>query len=121
MHLASPKGSVGWMLTAAVDRDGFWYDEVVTCDEPPENDDEDFVDNDDQGSLGAVGLRPYGDDLVYSNGHILSTPGVFGAAGGPAIGLYPNPHCRSCDQDARSSATRAQRLRRAGATGVPCR
>ncbi|GAB3142856.1 hypothetical protein GCM10027290_18200 [Micromonospora sonneratiae] len=98
VHLVSPQGSVGWTLTAALDRDGFWHSEIVTFDEPPENDVEDSVDNDDQGSMGVVVLRPYDDSLTYSNGHVLSTPGIFGTAGGPAIGLYPNPHCRSCDR-----------------------
>jgi hypothetical protein len=98
VHLVSPKGSIGWTLTAAVDQDGLWYNEVVAFDEPPENGYEDFIDNDDHDSIGTVVLRPYDDDLVYSNGHILSTPSVFGTAGGPAIGLYPNPHCRSCDR-----------------------
>jgi hypothetical protein len=98
VHLAGPKGSVGWVLTAAVDRDGRWYDERVTYDQPIESEDEDVVDNDDPGSIAAVVLRPYDDDLVYINGHVLSTPNVFGVAGGPAIGLYPNPHCRSCDR-----------------------
>jgi hypothetical protein len=43
-------------------------------------------------------LRPYGPDLVYSNGHIISTPGVAGTAGGPPIGLYANPACPSCEK-----------------------
>ncbi|MFC7550999.1 hypothetical protein [Plantactinospora sp. GCM10030261] len=96
VHLASPKGSVGWTLTAAVDRDGLWHDETVTFDEPPSNDDAE-VDNSDPRNIGAATLRPYDGDLVYSNGHILSMPSVFGTAGGPPIGLYPNPHCRCCD------------------------
>lgn len=91
---------MGWTLTAAVDRDGLWDNESVTFDEPPdehdEDDEEDFVDNDGGGMTGAAVLLPYDDDLVYASGHILLTPGVFGTAGGPAIGLYPNPHCRSC-------------------------
>jgi len=96
VHLASPQGSLGWTLTAAVDDDGLWHDETVTFDELSSNDDEASVNNDDQSGMGAVALRPYDDDLVYTNGHILSTPGVFGTAGGPPLGLYPNPHCRSC-------------------------
>ena len=41
-------------------------------------------------------LRPYDDTLVYSNSHIHSTPNVFGTVGGPPIGVYSNPSCRSC-------------------------
>jgi len=100
VHLASPRGSVGWTLTATVDPDGRWADEAVIFDEPPESDENDVVDNvagnDGRGSLGVVTLRPYDADLVYRNGHVLSTPGVFGTVGGPPIGLYPNPSCRSC-------------------------
>ncbi|MEU8004295.1 hypothetical protein AB0B66_24335 [Catellatospora sp. NPDC049111] len=96
VHLASPRGSLGWTLSAAVGDDGRWHDEVLTSDEPGGEDD--VVDNDGGRGLGTVLLRPYDADLVYANWHILSTPGVFGTAGGPAIGLYPNPHCRSCDR-----------------------
>jgi hypothetical protein len=98
VHLAGPQGSVGWTLSAAADRDGLWYDETVTFDEPPDIDDGILVNNDDRVGMGAVALRPYDADLVYANGHVLSTPGVVGTAGGPALGLYPNPHCRTCDR-----------------------
>ncbi|GAB4052356.1 hypothetical protein [Catellatospora paridis] len=97
VHLASPKGSVGWTLTTAAGPDGLWHDETVTFDEPP-REDETEVDNSDPRGIGVAVLRPYDSDLVYSNGHVLSTPGVVGTAGGPPIGLYPNPHCRSCDR-----------------------
>ncbi|WP_344140609.1 hypothetical protein [Luedemannella flava] len=80
-----------------MDRDGRWSDETVAHDEAPDGE-SDAVDNDDTRGLGLVILRPYDDSLTYSNGHVLSTPGVVGTAGGPAIGLYPNPHCRSCDR-----------------------
>ncbi|MFC4044399.1 hypothetical protein ACFO1B_38810 [Dactylosporangium siamense] len=93
VHLAGPKGSVGWVLSAATDPDGRWHDERVTYDRPPDDDEPDV-----SGMTAAVVLRPYDDELVYANGHVLSTPDVFGVAGGPAIGLYPNPHCRSCDR-----------------------
>jgi hypothetical protein len=95
-HLAGPKGSVGWVVSAATDPDGRWHDERVTYDWPAEDDDEPDVDNDTAGMTAAVALRPYGDDLVYANGQVLLTSDLCGVAGGPAIGLYPNPHCRSC-------------------------
>lgn len=87
---------MGWTLTAAAGPDGLWHDETVSFDKAP-RDDEPGVDNSDPASIGMALLRPHDADLVYSNGHILSAPGVFGTAGGPPIGLYPNPHCRSCD------------------------
>ncbi len=49
----------------------------------------------DQGRGELVAL-PFDDQLVYSNGHILSTPGVEGQMGGPPLGLYGNPHCPRC-------------------------
>jgi hypothetical protein len=45
---------------------------------------------------GELVLLPFDDRLVYSNGHVLQTPGVVGTVGGPPIGLYPNPSCPSC-------------------------
>lgn len=98
VHLTSPKGSLLWTATAAVDDDGLWHDETVTFDEQPSDDEEACADNDDRSGIGAVTLQPYDDELVYTNGHILSTPGVFGTAGGPPPGLYPNPRCRSCQR-----------------------
>ena len=47
---------------------------------------------------GFVTLRPYDDRLVYCNGHIHRTEGVEGTAGGPPIGLYPNPICPACNR-----------------------
>lgn len=93
-HLASPLGSFGWMLSATVGPDGLWSGESVTR----EFDDLDDEPAADSGGAGAVAVRPYDDSLVYANGHVLSTPGVVGVAGGPPIGLYPNPRCRSCDR-----------------------
>jgi len=48
------------------------------------------------GEIAQAELRLYDDELVYSNGHILMTPGVVGTTGGPPLGLYPNPCCPSC-------------------------
>ncbi len=41
-------------------------------------------------------LRRYDADLTYRNGHIHLTPGICGTAGGPPIGIYPNPVCPEC-------------------------
>ena len=42
----------------------------------------------------AAGLHKYDQDLVYRNGHVHLTPGVQGDAGGPPVGIYPNPSVR---------------------------
>lgn len=43
-----------------------------------------------------VAIRAYDGELVYRNGHILSSAGVVGSMGGPPVGLYPNPACPGC-------------------------
>lgn len=91
MHLL---GAGGWEVAGTVGEDGRWYD--VTIEDGAPVDDEPWTGNDDPDSWGAVVLRPYDDTLVYSNSHIHSTPNVFGTVGGPPIGVYSNPSCRSC-------------------------
>ncbi|SDS64147.1 hypothetical protein [Actinoplanes derwentensis] len=87
VHLVAPGSTGPWTLFATAGPDGRYRD--VTADSSSFTDDPSF-------GLGRVVLRPYGPDLVFSNGHIHSTPGVVGVAGGPPIGLYPNPACPSC-------------------------
>jgi len=94
-HLVSPASTGQWALFAGIDGDGRYRDVRVDFDEEPEDDD--FQDDPEFGRGGAL-LRPYGPDLVYANGHIHSTPGVVGTAGGPPIGLYPTPLCPSCER-----------------------
>jgi hypothetical protein len=96
-HLVAPASACMWTLFADVDTDGRYRDEQVEYrdDDDP---DEDYATADPDFGVGRVVLRPYGPDLVYSNGHIISTPGVAGTAGGPPIGLYPNPACPSCEK-----------------------
>jgi hypothetical protein len=53
------------------------------------------------GGLGVVELRPYDSHLVFDNSYGLLTPDVadaafVGHAGGPPIGIYPNPSCPRC-------------------------
>lgn len=48
------------------------------------------------GDQAKLELRPYDAELTYCNGHILSTEGVVGTAGGPPIGIYPPPSCPTC-------------------------
>ncbi|WP_327003648.1 hypothetical protein OHA72_52740 [Dactylosporangium sp. NBC_01737] len=85
----------GWAVAGTVGDDGRWYDESVEAEGPPEDSERD---NDEPDGRGMVVLRPFDDTLVYCNGHILSTPDVYGMVGGPPIGVYSNPSCRSCDR-----------------------
>lgn len=95
-HLVAPRSTGLWTLFATAAPDGRYRDARAVLDEP--DDDTDFFQDDPSFGRGQVLLRPYGPELDYSNGHIQSTPGVVGTAGGPPIGLYPNPACRSCDR-----------------------
>ncbi|WP_433789618.1 hypothetical protein [Actinoplanes sp. CA-252034] len=89
-HLVAPASIGHWTLFAEPAPDGRYHGEQVVDDDP-----DDFVDAPEFGR-GRVVLRPYGADLVYCNGHVHLTPGLVGTAGGPPIGLYPNPSCPSC-------------------------
>lgn len=59
-------------------------------------------------------LHRYDADLVYRNGHVHLTPNVVGDAGGPPIGLYPNPVCRGCGVLMFHIATVLSRIREYG-------
>jgi hypothetical protein len=98
VHVVSPRADWDWTLTARFDEQGRYYDETVVFDRPPDPEYEEYfrIDEEHGGRLGAVDLRPYDADLVYCNAHIMLTPGVVGTAGGPPIGIYDNPSCRSC-------------------------
>ena len=48
------------------------------------------------GGEGAVELRILDDTMTYRNGHIMFTTGATGIAGGPPLGIHPNPNCPSC-------------------------
>ncbi|OLT18500.1 hypothetical protein BJF79_17275 [Actinomadura sp. CNU-125] len=97
VHLVGTRASCMWTLYANVDDRGCYRDEVVVFDEPPGPEDEIYRAFEQPGrGVGAVELKPYDADLVYSNGHVQGTPGVVGVAGGPPLGVYANPSCRSC-------------------------
>ncbi|MFF5228847.1 hypothetical protein [Dactylosporangium sp. NPDC000521] len=92
LHLVET--NLGWGVTGAVGEDGRWHGESVEAEGAP--DDEDERVNDEGDGRAMVVLRPYDDTLLYCNSHIMSTPDVFGTVGGPPIGVYSNPSCRSC-------------------------
>ena len=93
-HLVSPVSTGPWTLFAGIDDDGRYRDVRVDFDE--EEPEDDVFRDDPEFGRGRVLLRPYGPDLIYANGHTHLTPGVIGTAGGPPIGLRPNPLCPSC-------------------------
>ncbi|GAA4959350.1 hypothetical protein [Actinoplanes utahensis] len=92
-HLVGPASRDPGVLFAGIGPDGRYQDERLILDEEPE---EDWFEDDPEFGRGRAVLRPYGPDLVYTNGHTHATPGLVGTAGGPPIGLYPNPLCPSC-------------------------
>jgi hypothetical protein len=94
-HLVAPASVCMWTLFADVDAGDRYWNEQVDYEDGPE---EDYATDDPEFGVGRAVLRRYGPDLVYTNGHIQSTPGVVGTAGGPPIGLYPNPACPSCEK-----------------------
>jgi hypothetical protein len=98
VHLVSPRANWDWTLTAGIDRQGHYRDVTAEIDDPPDEEDVEYFRHEEEsgGGYGAVDLRPYDADLVYCNGHIQLTPDVVGTAGGPPLGIYANPHCRSC-------------------------
>lgn len=93
LHLVGPVQEYGWTLFARIGPDGRYRTQALELDE-----DEEFgpIDNDAEGELGVAELLPFDDRLVYSNGHVLLTPGVQGTVGGPPLGLYTNPVCPDC-------------------------
>lgn len=44
----------------------------------------------------AARLVAFDDQLVYCNGHVELTPDLLAVVGGPPLGLYGSPDCRSC-------------------------
>lgn len=93
-----PRSNWDWTLRAGIDRQGRYRDVTVDFDDPPDEGEVEYRRHDEErgGGYGAVDLRPYDADLAYCNGHIRLTPDVVGTAGGPPLGIYANPHCRSC-------------------------
>lgn len=95
LHIVSPR-SYWFTLHAVVDSSGRYIDPVVDFDGEPSSSPAMLeVEAAPPPSAGLV-LRRYDSDLTYRNGHILMTPGAHGTAGGPPVGLYPNPVCREC-------------------------
>jgi hypothetical protein len=98
VHLVGPRANCGWTLSAGIDGQGRYRDVTAEFEDPFDEEDAWYLRRVEErgGGYGAVDLRPYDADLVYCNGHIQLTPDVVGTAGGPPIGIYANPHCRSC-------------------------
>jgi hypothetical protein len=99
LHLVGPRHWWSWTLVAGIDERGRYRSASVSVDDGGEEEEPDagLLELERRGGgLAQAELRPYDDELVYCNGHILLTEDVVGTAGGPPIGLYPNPSCPSC-------------------------
>jgi hypothetical protein len=108
LHLVSPRADYGWSLTAHVSPDDRYSAVTVHQEQRHEG----------HGPRGAASgyadLIPFDESLTYTNGHVLSTEGVEGVAGGPPIGLYPNPRCPECGRLMLHIATVSSAIREYG-------
>jgi hypothetical protein len=116
LHLVGVPAGCLWTITANIDGLGRYDQATVAFDEPPVVGEQESFRSQAAigGGLGAVDLVPYDADLVYCNGHIQLSPGVVGTAGGPPLGLYPNPCCRACTRLMVHVATVENRVREYG-------
>jgi hypothetical protein len=90
LHLVSPRADCGWSLAARVSPDDRYSVIAIHREREHEGPGPRRADS------GYAELLPFDDSLTYTNGHVMSTEGVEGIAGGPPIGLYPNPRCPDC-------------------------
>lgn len=94
LHIVSPR-TYWFTLTARVAPDGRYVDPIV--DNQGESYDTHMLEIEADAPIGfEIEVRPYDRDLIVRNLHIQMTPRVLGTAGGPPIGLYPNPVCDHC-------------------------
>jgi hypothetical protein len=98
VHLVGTRASCMWTLHANIDDQGRYRDATAVFDQEPDAEEFEIYRSPEVPGRGdgAVDLRPYDADLVYCNGHTQLSPGLVGTAGGPPIGVYANPSCRSC-------------------------
>jgi len=95
LHVVAPR-TYWFALSTDVAGDGRYINSHVEIDE--ELFDHGLLEiESDAPTMFEIEVRPYDQDLVVCNGHILKTPGVLGTAGGAPIGLYPNPVCEQCE------------------------
>jgi hypothetical protein len=91
IHILAPNADC-FELSASTDESGRFVDVVISERDDYESD----GDNDACTTRTTLTMRPYDDSLTYRNGHVQLTPGLLGTVGGPPVGIYPVPICRSC-------------------------
>lgn len=96
LHLIGPPLPGGWTLFCNLTDSGKYLIRALQHDQEEQEDEIEEACNDDAGGQGTAQLLHYSDEMHYRNGHILSTPDVYGVVGGPPMGVYPNPRCLSC-------------------------
>ena len=94
VHIVSPR-TYWYTLHCAVLADGRYVEPVVDDDGEPFDVGLREIEQDPPPATTAS-LHPYDEQLIYRNGHVHLTPAVVGDAGGPPVGIYPNPVCPSC-------------------------
>jgi len=115
LHLVSPPIFIGWTLHSDILFDGRY--QARACERDDDDDElDDLLDQarEENEGYGYAELLPFDDELVYCNGHVLSTENVYGVVGGPPIGLYPNPMCVECGRLMFHVATVEDRIRSYG-------
>lgn len=94
IHIVSPR-TYWFALHCGVAKDGrYRHPKVDTEGEPFDAHMRDAEQDPPPPTVG--GLRRYDETLLYRNGHVDMTPFVYGTAGGPPVGIYPNPVCPGC-------------------------
>jgi hypothetical protein len=94
IHIVSPR-TYWFTLHCEVDARGRYIDAVVDDEGEPYDEGLRSIEADPPAPTTAF-LHRYDADLVYRNGHVYLSPSVVGDAGGPPVGLYPNPTCPAC-------------------------
>lgn len=94
IHLVSPR-TFWFTLHCAVAGDGRYQNPTVDDEGEPFDAGLRAIEQDPRPPA-AARLHRYDETLIYRNGHVYLTPNVGGDAGGPPVGIYPNPVCPEC-------------------------
>lgn len=123
LHLVSPKLENCWTLSCEVDPATSRYEVLRLIDDEANEDPDGLFAEEMAGRTrvpdaaygsGMAELIPYGPELVYTNGHIHSTPDVVGTVGGLPLEIVDIPKCTRCGVVMFHVATVTMRVRTYG-------